>query len=226
MNNLYKTFPSLFIISLPTLLGYLFFGMSYGFIMQSIDMSLLTTILFSALVYGGSIQYMALPWLVTPLPLFTMFLISMLVNVRHVFYSMSLHTRFNDMTWFKPWAIFTLSDETFTIWGLYPHHSSKSLVMVGTLHYFYWMGAGALGHLLASNVSFTIQGLDFVLTALFFSALLSRISDPKTRSYAIYGLVLSIICFFIFPRIIALSVSLFILVIVALTQGKKEVIHE
>ena len=226
MNNLYKTFPSLFIISLPTLLGYLFFGMSYGFIMQSIDMSLLTTILFSALVYGGSIQYMALPWLVTPLPLFTMFLISMLVNVRHVFYSMSLHTRFNDMTWFKPWAIFTLSDETFTIWGLYPHHSSKSLVMVGTLHYFYWMGAGALGHLLASNVSFTIQGLDFVLTALFFSALLSRISDPKTRSYAIYGLVLSILCFFIFPRIIALSVSLFILVIVALTQGKKEVFHE
>jgi 4-azaleucine resistance transporter AzlC len=226
MNNLSKTFPSLFIISLPTLLGYLFFGMSYGFIMQSIDMSLFTTILFSGLVYGGSIQYMALPWLVTPLPLFTMFFISMLVNVRHVFYSMSLHTRFRDMSWFKPWAIFTLSDETFTIWGLYPHHSSKSMAIVGTLHYFYWMGASALGHLLASNVSFTIQGLDFVLTALFFSALLSRFSEPKTRSYAIKGLFVSVGCFFIFPRITALSVSLVILVILALTQSNKEVIHE
>lgn len=226
MNNLLKTFPSLFIISLPTLLGYLFFGMSYGFIMQSIDMSLLTTILFSALVYGGSIQYMAIPWLVTPLPLFTMFFISMLVNVRHVFYSMSLHTRFSDMTWVKPWAIFSLSDETFTIWGLYPHHSSQSMVVVGTLHYFYWMGAGALGHVLASNVSFTVQGLDFVLTALFFSALLSRISDPKTRMSAIQGLLISVLCFIVLPRLAALSVNLVLLVIIAFTHTRKEVNHE
>jgi 4-azaleucine resistance transporter AzlC len=227
MNNLTKTFPSLFIISLPTLLGYLFFGISYGFIMQSIEMNLLTTILFSAIVYGGSIQYMAIPWLVTPLPLFTMFFISLLVNVRHVFYSMSLHSRFNELAWFnKPWAIFTLSDETFTIWGLYPQLSSKSMVVVSTLHYFYWMGAGALGHILASNVSFTLQGLDFVLTALFFSALLHRISDLKEQKYAFQGLVISLLCFIILPRLVALSISLIVLVVMALIQTNKEDIHE
>ena len=226
MNNLTRTFPSLFIISLPTLLGYLFFGISYGFIMQSIGMNLLTTLLFSAIVYGGSIQYMAIPWLVTPLPLFTMFFISILVNIRHVFYSMSLHSRFKELSWFKPWAIFTLSDETFTIWGLYPHLSSKSMVVVSTLHYFYWMGAGVLGHILASNVSFTLQGLDFVLTALFFSALLNRISDRKEQKYALQGLVISLLCFIVFPRLVALGVSLIVLVILALFQTNKEGTHE
>lgn len=226
MNNLTKAFPSFFIISLPTLLGYLFFGISYGFIMHSIEMNLLTTLLFSAFVYGGSIQYMAIPWLVTPLPLFTMFFISILVNVRHVFYSISLHSRINELSWIKPWAIFTLSDETFTIWGLYPHLSSKSMVVVSTLHYFYWMGAGVLGHILASNVSFSLQGLDFVLTALFFSALLNRISDLKEQKFALQGLVISLLCFILFPRIVALSVSLLMLVVLALIQTQKEVIHE
>lgn len=194
--------------------------------MHSIEMNLLTTILFSAIVYGGSIQYMAIPWLVTPLPLFTMFFISILVNIRHVFYSMSLHSRINTLSWVKPWAIFTLSDETFTIWGLYPHLSSKSMVVVSTLHYFYWMGAGALGHNLASNVSFSLQGLDFVLTALFFSALLNRISDLKEQKYALQGLVISLLCFILFPRLVALSVSLLVLVVLALIQTQKEDIHE
>jgi 4-azaleucine resistance transporter AzlC len=209
-------------ITLPTLLGYLFFGMSYGFLMQQRSVPLLVSVLFSLLVYAGSIQYMALSWIVTPLQPILMLSIAMLVNIRHVFYSMSMHERFKSLKGFKTFALLTLTDETFTTLGLHPHLKDKSILIVSLLHYVYWSGATLLGHILGSSLSISLQGLDFVLTALFFSALLTRLSDPHTSKIAHLGLGISALMFLFFPQVLALTLSLMFMLVftLLLNRGK------
>jgi 4-azaleucine resistance transporter AzlC len=211
---------SLWSITLPTLLGYLFFGMSYGFLMQQLNVSLLYSVLFSLLVYAGSIQYMALAWIVNPLQPIMMFFIALLVNSRHLFYSMSMHERFKPLKGFKPFAFLTLTDETFTTLMMHPNLKGNAIIVVSLLHYLYWSGATLLGHVLGSSLSITIQGLDFVLTALFFSALLVRLSDPLTSKLAWFGLGISALMFLLFPQVVALSIAIALMLVISLWMNR------
>jgi 4-azaleucine resistance transporter AzlC len=215
-----KTILSLWSITLPTLLGYLFFGMSYGFLMQQAQVPLGLTVLFSLLVYAGSVQYIALGWIVNPLQPLLMMVIALLVNSRHLFYSMRFQERFESLKGFKFVAFLTLTDETFTTLMMHPHLNGASLLIVSALHYFYWSGATFIGHWLGSSLSISIQGLDFVLTALFFSAWLSRITDLTTSKFAWFGLLISGLCFMLFPQVIALSLSLVLMFVVSLWFNK------
>jgi len=215
-----KTALSLWSVTLPTLFGYLFFGMSYGFLMQQAQVPLGLSVLFSLLVYAGSVQYIALGWIVNPLQPFLMGVIALLVNSRHLFYSMRFQERFASLKGFKYFAFLTLTDETFTTLMMHPTLKGASLLIVTSLHYLYWSGATFMGHWLGSSLANSIQGLDFVLTALFFSALCSRITDPTTSKFAWIGLLISGLSFMLFPQVIALSLSLILMLGVSLRFNK------
>lgn len=195
-------------LSWPTFLGYLFFGMSYGYLMNQNGIPWWGTLLFSLLVFGGSIQMMALPWLTHPLPLIQMTLIAFLVNARHLFYSLKRRRFPFESKSSEIWSNFTLSDETFTTLEMNPHLDSSSILILSTLHYLYWSGATLLGHLLGSRLNIQLQGLEFILTALFFSAFLNQVSSSKSSINALSGLVISAVCFMIFPLVYALTFSL------------------
>lgn len=201
-------FLQLLSLSWPTFLGYLFFGMSYGYLMNQRGIPWWGTLLFSLLVFGGSIQMMALAWLVHPLPLIQTTLIAFLVNARHVFYSLKrrsipLKSKLSEL-----WSFFTLSDETFTTLEMNPHLDSSSILILSTLHYLYWSGATLLGHLLGSRLTIQLQGLEFILTALFFTAFLNQVTSSKTSITALMGLMISAVSFMILPLVAALTVSL------------------
>jgi 4-azaleucine resistance transporter AzlC len=211
---------SLWSITIPTLMGYLFFGMSYGFLMQQAQVPLGLSVLFSLLVYAGSVQYMALGWIMYPLQPWLMLIIALLVNSRHLFYSMRFQERYASLKGFKLFAFLTLTDETFTTLMMHPNIKGAALLIVSSLHYIYWSGATFIGHWLGSSLPISIHGLDFVLTALFFSALLSRITDSTTSKFAWIGLLISCLCFMLFPQVIALSLSLVLMFLVSLWFNK------
>lgn len=150
---------------------------------------------------------MALPWLVHPLPFIQMTLIAFLVNARHVFYSLKRRNILFPSKLSEIWSFFTLSDETFTTLEMNPHLDSQSILTLTTLHYLYWSGATSLGHALGARLTIQLQGLEFILTALFFTAFLNQVTSPKS-SMAISGLMISAVCFMIYPLVYALMFSL------------------
>ena len=69
----------------------------------------------SILVFGGSIQYVAVTLLTAAFAPVQAFLISVMVNARHVFYGLSLLKKYQGMGRVRPFLIFALTDETFSL---------------------------------------------------------------------------------------------------------------
>ena len=72
--------------TVPVLTGYLCLGMAYGLLMSASGYGPLWAVFMSILVFGGSIQYVAVTLLTAAFAPVQAFLISVMVNARHVFY--------------------------------------------------------------------------------------------------------------------------------------------
>ena len=102
--------------TLPICIGFLFLGMSYGFLMRSQGFSLWYPLFMSLFIFAGSMEFVTVNLLLTPTfqPLHA-FLLAFLVNARHLFYGLSMLEKFKNLGWKKPYLIFGLCDETFAI---------------------------------------------------------------------------------------------------------------
>ena len=76
--------------SIPFVLGGVAFGIVFGTVAQDSGLSLLETMLMSALVNGGTAQMIAVGLLVAHAPVVLIVAVSAVVNLRHVFYSAAL----------------------------------------------------------------------------------------------------------------------------------------
>lgn len=87
------------------------------------------------------------------------------------FMGLSMLDKFKNTGKLKPYLIFGLTDETFSVLcGKEPSEDiSKPWYMfwVTLLDQIYWVAGSAVGSLLGTVISFNTKGLDFVLTALF-----------------------------------------------------------
>ncbi len=107
-----KAFQAAFPFTIPVLTGYLFIGIAFGVMYQEKGYNFLWAILMSILVYAGSGQYLAVNFFVPGVNLFQVIFLEFMVNVRHIFYGLSLLERFRDMGKKRFYMIFSLTDET------------------------------------------------------------------------------------------------------------------
>ncbi|MFR7892973.1 MAG: AzlC family ABC transporter permease [Dysosmobacter sp.] len=99
--------------TVPILAGFLVLGATYGMLMQAIGYGPLWSGLFSAIAFGGSTQYAAVPLLAAGFDPLEVFLLSLTISARHLFYSVSMLKKYDDLGW-KRWMLYyTLCDETF-----------------------------------------------------------------------------------------------------------------
>jgi 4-azaleucine resistance transporter AzlC len=216
-----KALKAAFPITIPVLTGYLFLGMGYGILMDSIGYGLGWTALMSLLIFAGSIQYVSIALLTSAFnPIYTL-LLTIVVNARHIFYGISMLEKYKGAGKLKPYLIFGLTDETFSILSTMdpPEGVQKKWFQffVTLLNHCYWVSGSVLGNVVGSMVSFNTKGLDFVLTALFTVIFIDQWKGAKKHGPALIGLGASLLCLVIIGKenylIPAMIMILFLLTI-------------
>lgn len=158
-------------ITFPVFLGYIPLGLAFGFLFTGAGYHWSYAFLMSILVYAGSAQFLAVALLSAGAGLTEFLVATLLLNLRHAFYGLSMLERFSDVGRVKPYLIFALTDETYALLTTteIPEGSSKGnfYFYVAALDHFYWVLGSVLGAVLGSVLDLDLQGMSFVLAALF-----------------------------------------------------------
>jgi 4-azaleucine resistance transporter AzlC len=224
MEEKLKALKAAFPYTLPVMTGYLFLGMAFGILLNSKGYSFLWAIFMSIIIFAGSMQYVAIELLTVAFNPLNAFLMTLMVNARHLFYGLSLLEKYNESRNKKPYLMFGLTDETFSILCATepPEGVDRSWFMffVTFLNHFYWITACALGGILGSLVSFNTKGIDFVMTALFVVIFLNQWKSQTRHTPAMIGIGASVVCLLIFGAQ-KFIIPAMILIIIALTLYRK-----
>lgn len=224
-----KAFKAAFPHTIPVFTGFTFLGIAYGILMNSKGYGFFWTVLMSLLAFAGSMQYVAITLLTTVFNPIAALMLTLMVNARHLFYGISMLEKYKGTCKFKPYLIFGLCDETFSIICSVepPEGIDRNWFMffITLLDHSYWVIGSALGGLLGYMVSFNTKGLDFVLTALFTVIFISQWKNQKNHSPAIIGVVCSIVSLLFFGKNNFIIPSM-ILILAVLTFFKRTISKE
>lgn len=217
-----KTFKYAFVRSLPIMAGYIVLGLGFGVLLQSKGYGAGWALAMGGLIYAGSMQYVAIDLLAGGASLISAALMTLMVNARHLFYGISMLERYKDTGAAKPYLIFALTDETYSVVcsGDVPDgvDRKKYYFWVSLLDQFYWVVGCVAGALLGSVLPFDTTGIDFSMTALFLVVMVEQWRSTRDHTPALVGLGVSLVCLLIFgsgnfliPSMIGITVALTLL---------------
>ncbi len=199
-----RTLKAAFPHTIPVLTGYLFLGMAYGIYMQSKGFSFIFPMLISVFVFAGSMQFVMVNLLMGAFSPLNALLLTLMVNARHLFYGVAMLNRYRDAGRYKPYMIFGLTDETFSVnvsaeppKGVDPQ---RFMFCVTLLDQCYWVLGATLGGLMGSLIQINTQGIDFVMTALFCVIFLEQWLTSKAHISAVIGVGASVVCLLAFGK--------------------------
>ena len=191
------------IATLPVLTGYLVLGFGFGIILKANGFSTLLAFAMSLFIYAGSMQYVAIGLLTGGASLVTAAVTTLMVNARHLFYGISMLDKYKGVGKIKPYLIFALTDETYSlVCSDTPDMTEKErnnyCFFVSLFNHIYWVAGSVLGAVVGSLVKFNTEGIDFALTALFLTVFIEQWLTTKKHSPAIIGVAVSVGCLVLF----------------------------
>ena len=197
-----KAIKAAFPVTIPVMLGYLSVGIAYGLLFEKSGYNFLWAVLMSIAVYAGSMQFVAINLLVSGAGFFDIALMTLFVNIRHLFYGLSFIDKFKTMGKKKTYMIYSLSDETYSLLC-----SSKApegvdndqfLFAIALLNQIYWVVGTFIGSIAGSLIKFNTNGIDFAMTALFVVIFIEQWKTFKTHIPALIGIVATVSSLLIF----------------------------
>lgn len=175
-------------LTLPVMCGYLFLGTAFGAMIAQAGFGPMWALAVSTLVYAGSLQFVLVPFLASGVSLVTVALTALMVNARHLFYGLSYIERFGRMGRLRPYMIFSLTDETYSVFcGLPGEESDGVMARVALYDQAYWVAGSVFGALLASSLPLDLTGIDFSMTALFIVICVERAGSRGSRAAMAVG---------------------------------------
>lgn len=224
-----KTFSLAFRASIPVMAGYVVLGMGFGVLLADQGYGFLWAFLMSLTIYAGSMQYAALDLISGGASLITTALMTLMINARHFFYGLSMLDKYQDTGRAKPYLIFSLTDETYSlVCSPAPEgvDEKRYYLLVSLLNQCYWIAGSVLGGLLGPILPFDSTGMDFAMTALFVVIFVEQWRSAKTHIPALLGVGISVLCLvllgptrFVIPAMVGITLAL------GLLRGKLEVRH-
>ena len=213
-----STVKTAFVDTIPVMTGYLFLGFGFGILMHQSGYGLLWAGAMSLFIYAGSMQYMAVSLLTGGAGLLTAALTTLVVNARHLFYGISMVDAYKGTGRKKPYLIFALTDETYSLVSqkqlpqdMNPH---SYCFLVSLFDHLYWVAGTVLGSLTGSLLAINFEGIEFVLTALFVTIFVEQWLSAKRHAPATIGVASTAFCLLVFGKDIFLIPSM---VVIALT---------
>ena len=184
-----------FKLTIPVMCGYLFLGMAFGATLAQAGFGPAWALMMSGLVYAGSLQFVMVPLMASGAALVTVALTALMVNARHLFYGVSFIDRFRHMGWLRPYMIYSLTDETYSVFcGLPGEESNGVMLRVALYDHLYWITGSVVGAALAQQLPFDLTGIDFSMTALFIVICLERALNKADRLPVAVGFACAIVC--------------------------------
>lgn len=207
--------------SLPVLAGYTALGIGFGVMLQSKGYSFWWAAFMSITMFSGSAQYAAVDLLSNSATILTTVLMTLVINARYFFYGFSLLGKYNGIGKAKPYLIFGLTDETYSLVCSFKPQDGvdekKYCLYLTLLNHSYWIMGSTIGALLGTFITFNSKGIDFAMTALFVVIFIEQWLDKKEHISAIIGVVTTLVCLFIFgaeyfiiPSMILISAELIV----------------
>ena len=185
--------------TVPVMTGYLVLGAGFGMIMKTNGYGIILTIAMSVFIYAGSMQYATIGLLTGGASYLTVALTTLAVNARHLFYGISMIDKYKNSGIRKPYMIFALTDETYSL-VCTTEKGTNYCFFVSLFNQLYWVCGSVIGSLLGSALKFNTKGIDFSLTALFITIFIDQIITKKQYFSAVTGFAVSVICLLIFGQ--------------------------
>ena len=200
-NNYTSVIRQAFYKSLPILAGYIILGIGFGILLRNAGYGVLWALAMSCLIFAGSMQYVGVGLIAGSASVITTILTTVMVNARHLFYSISMIERYKDAGKYKPYLIFSLTDETYSLLcdGQVPDEKSGNLYrfLVSLFNQCYWIIGSIIGNLLGSVLPFSTKGIEFSMTALFIASFTEQWISERNHIPALTGFACSLLCLLI-----------------------------
>jgi len=204
-----------FLDTLPVMAGYVFLGFGFGILLYQSGFGVLWAVAMSLFIYAGSMQYLAVSLLTGGAGLLTAALTTFVVNARHLFYGISMVDAYKGAGRKKPYLIFALTDETYSLvsQNQVPEGISRHgyCFLVSLFDHSYWMAGTALGSLTGTLLPINYQGIEFALTALFVTIFVEQWLSTKNHIPALLGVASTLLCLLVFGRDVFLIPSMVII---------------
>ena len=204
--------------SLAILPGYIVLGIGFGVLMKSKGYGFLLTLMMSAFIYAGSMQYVGVDLLSTGASLITTVLITIMVNIRHLFYGVGMLQRYQKLEKHRSYNIFALTDETFSIVCNKKDKEDNYYFYLSILNQIYWITGSLIGNILGDILPVDFTGIDFSMTALFIVIVVSQWENNDDHLPVILSFIISIVSVlmfgssqFLLPAMIGIVLMLFVL---------------
>ena len=218
-----ETIKSAFYRSLPVMVGYLIIGFGFGMVLRDAGYSLVWALSMSLFIYAGSMQYVGISLIAAPASLLTCAVTTLMINARHLFYSISMIPRYREAGAYKPYLIFALTDETYALLSGETGHEEDYpafCFFVSLFNHGYWVLGTALGSLLAAALPFSTEGVSFSMTALFVSAFTEQWISGTHRLSAALGLLVTLVSRLVFGRDLFLIPAMVLITALLLLKSK------
>ena len=210
--------------TVPVMTGYVFLGFGFGILMQQRGFGVLWSAAMSLFIYAGSMQYVAVSLLTSGASLLTTALTTFVVNARHLFYGISMIDAYKNTGRKKPYLIFGLTDETYSLVSQIhvPEGISKNgyCFWVTVFDHLYWVTGTLLGALAGSLIPINYEGVEFALTALFVTIFVEQWLSTKKHGPAIVGVAATTASLVLFGKEVFLIPSM-VIIAVCLTIMRK-----
>jgi len=220
-----------FLASLPVMAGYVVLGIGFGILLRNAGYGLAWSAAMAVGIYAGSMQYVGIDLLAGGAGVLATALTTVMVNARHLFYSISMIGRYRNAGKYKPYLIFALTDETYSLLcgGDTPdeEHADLYRFLVSLFNHLYWITGCVLGSLLGAVIPFSTAGIEFSMTALFIASFTEQWIRTREHLPAVTGLCSTLACLLLFgpERFLIPAMLLITLVLTALRgrPGRKSV---
>ena len=218
-------------LTAPVAMGYIPLGIVFGFLFVQAGAAWWLAVLASVLVFAGAAQYMMIPMLAAGLSVGTIALATAIVNVRHVFYGLSLLNKLPPEKLSRWYLIFGLTDETYSVLTTMPATTShRQMLVIGLLNQGWWVLGTLIGAVIGAQAQVTLTGLDFALASLFAVLTVEQWRVRKSSAPLWAALAGYAVAYLSVPRhalVISISVCVAAAVLLfARSQRKEEAAHD
>ena len=199
-----RTIRQAFCKSIPVMAGYIVLGIGFGILMRNAGYGVLWTAAMSLFIYAGSMQFVGVGLITGGASILTTAITTFMVNARHLFYSISMVDQYKEAGQYKPYMIFALTDETYSLLcdGTVPEGADPNQYrfFVSLFDQSYWVTGSLIGSLLGAVLPFSTAGIEFSMTALFTASFTEQWFTTKDHVPALTGLLCTLLCLIVFGR--------------------------
>ena len=211
--------------TIPVFLGYISCGIAFGLVTVNAGYPWWLAPAMGILIFAGAGQFLAVPLFAAGTPVLAILATELLLNIRHIVYGLPLINQFNGCGRSKPYLIFALTDETYSLLcdgeTPYPEYADLYRFLVSLFNHLYWITGCVLGSLLGAVLPFSTAGIEFSMTALFIASFTEQWLRTKDHIPALTGLLATLLCLVVLgPENFLIPAMLLITLILTLLRGR------